>query len=165
MVPPLLPRQACLKRGSFPPPELPGFDGSMTLSDFRRARSAETERRVLPGCDGSPRLTRNALPTCRSHYPGGPAECAHRLLPLPYGLPRTVSGSASTSPFRGLLRIHSRYGPQDRSAAQGDLCHEASTRPVAQASRSSASRLTDNYLGGLFLHRLYAPLGRTTVSG
>src|SRR5208337_1000949 len=31
--------------------------------------------------------------------------------------------------FRGLLRLHSRYGPPDRSTAQGGLCHEASARP------------------------------------
>ena len=35
--------------------------------------------------------------------------------------------------FRGLLRLHSRYGPPDRSTAQGGLRHEASTRPVTQA--------------------------------
>jgi len=28
--------------------------------------------------------------------------------------------------FRGLLRLHSRYGPPDRSTAQGGLRHEAS---------------------------------------
>jgi hypothetical protein len=30
---------------------------------------------------------------------------------------------------RGLLRLHSRYGPPDRSAAQGDLCHEPPAPP------------------------------------
>ena len=54
--------------------------------------------------------------------------------------------------FRGLLRLHSRYGPPDRSAAQGDVCHEAPAQPVAQPNRSSASRSIDNSLGGIFLH-------------
>src|SRR5215204_4246492 len=45
------------------------------------------------------------------------------------------------------------YGPPDRSAAQGDLCHEAPALPVTQTSRSSATRSIDNSLGGFFLHR------------
>jgi hypothetical protein len=32
--------------------------------------------------------------------------------------------------FRGLLRLYSRYGPPNRSVAQGDLCHEASARTL-----------------------------------
>src|SRR5262245_62062327 len=44
--------------------------------------------------------------------------------------------------FRGLLRLYACYGPSDRSATQGDLCHEAPALPVAQPSRSSASGLS-----------------------
>jgi hypothetical protein len=65
--------------------------------------------------------------------------------------------------FRGLLRLHSRYGPLDRSAAQGDLCHEASKRPVTRPPRSSATRSTDNSLGGTSLHWCSAPSGRTVA--
>jgi hypothetical protein len=54
--------------------------------------------------------------------------------------------------FRGLLRLHARYGPLDGSTAHGGLCHEASTRPVARPGRSSATRSIDNSLGGTFLH-------------
>lgn len=54
--------------------------------------------------------------------------------------------------FRGLLRLHARYGPLDCSTAQGSLCHEASTRPVARPGRSSATRSIDNSLDGTFLH-------------
>jgi len=54
--------------------------------------------------------------------------------------------------FRDLLGLHTCYGPLDRSAAQGDLCHEASTEPVAQPHLSSATRSIDNFLGGTFLH-------------
>jgi len=53
---------------------------------------------------------------------------------------------------RGLLRLHSRYGPLDRSAAQCGLCHEAPIRPIARPNRSSATRSIDNSLGGTFLH-------------
>ncbi len=54
--------------------------------------------------------------------------------------------------FRGLLRLHARYGPLDCSTAQGGLRHEASTRPVALPGRSSATRSIDNSLDGTFLH-------------
>jgi hypothetical protein len=54
--------------------------------------------------------------------------------------------------YRGLLGLHSRYGPSDCSAAQGGLCHEASIQPVAQPNRSSATRAIDNSLGGTSLH-------------
>ena len=68
---------------------------------------------------------------------------------------RPSPGRAGRHPhrlFRGLLRLHSRYGPLDRSTAQGGLCHEASARPVTRPSRSSATRSIDNSLGGTFLH-------------
>jgi hypothetical protein len=55
--------------------------------------------------------------------------------------------------IQGLLRLYSRYGPQDRSAAQGGLCHEAPALPVARPSRSSATRSIDNSLGGFLLHK------------
>ena len=54
--------------------------------------------------------------------------------------------------FRGLLRLHARYGPLDRSTAQGGLCHEAPAQSVARPNRSSATRSIDNSLGGTFLH-------------
>src|SRR5215475_4875166 len=54
--------------------------------------------------------------------------------------------------FRGLLRLYACYGPSDRSATQGDLCHEAPALPVAQPSCSSASGPIDKYPGGTLLH-------------
>ena len=54
--------------------------------------------------------------------------------------------------FRGLLRLHSRYGPSDCSTAQGGLCHEASIQLVTHPNRSSATRAIDNSLGGSSLH-------------
>ena len=49
--------------------------------------------------------------------------------------------------FEMLLRLYSRYGPSDRSATQGDLCHEASSRLITsswlvRACRSRASKYT-----------------------
>jgi hypothetical protein len=53
--------------------------------------------------------------------------------------------------FRGLLRLHSRYGPLDCSTARSGLRHEASARPIARPSRSSATRSIDYSLGGTLL--------------
>ena len=75
--------------------------------------------------------------------------------------PALRSGRRPHCFFRGLLRLHSRYGPLDRSAAQSGICHEAPARPVTQPIRSSATRSIDNSLGGLFLHWQHAPSGRT----
>jgi len=47
--------------------------------------------------DGSPPITRAALPTCRFQYPDGPNGCSRRLLPRSRGLPRAGGGSASIS--------------------------------------------------------------------
>ena len=75
---------------------------------------------------GSPSITRTTFPTCRAHYPGGSSGCSCRLLPAPVGaFPVWQVGRHPHCHFRGLLRLHSRYGPPDRSATQGDLCHEA----------------------------------------
>jgi len=63
--------------------------------------------------------------------------------------------------FRGLLRLHSRYGPLARSTAWSGLCHEASADPVSRTRRSSATRSIDNSLGGTCLHWCFAPSGRT----
>ena len=52
--------------------------------------------------------------------------------------------------FGGLLELHLRYGPSDRSVAEGDLCHEAPALPVTQPSRSSAIGSIDNSPGGIF---------------
>ena len=56
-------------------------------------------------------------------------------------------------PIQGLLGLHTRYGPSDRSTAQGGLCREASALPVTQPSRSLATGSIDNSPGGILLHR------------
>ena len=52
--------------------------------------------------------------------------------------------------FRGLLRLHSNYGPLDRSTAQGGLCHRASIHPVTRTDRLPATR-SNRQLSGWFL--------------
>jgi hypothetical protein len=88
--------------------------------------------------------------------PGGGSDILARLmgqwLSERLNQPFVVENRPGAGAIRGLLRLHSRYGPPDRSAAQGDLCHEAPARPVTRPSRSSATRLIDNYPGGFLLH-------------
>src|SRR5690349_20173740 len=111
-------------------------------------------------------VTRVTLPACRAPYPGGPRRARPSVASPPRAaFPEIQTGRRPRLHFRGLLRLHSRYDPPDRSTARGGLRHEASTRPVAQASRSSATRSTDNSLGGTFLHWRRAPSGRTEFSG
>ena len=151
------------KSGSFPPPALPGLNGTMTLSDSRPARRACHDVEVATSDrNGSPPITRTTFPTCRAHYPGG-SERVHASVASPFhaAFPGRKAGRHPHHHFRGLLRLHSRYGPLGRSTAQGGLCHEASRRPVTRPPRSLATRSTDNSLGGIFLHWCSAPSGRT----
>jgi hypothetical protein len=102
--------------------------------------------------DGSPPITRTTCPTCRAHYPGGSRGCACRLLPHACSLPQMAGGSASALSLSRPARLHTRYGPSDRSAVQDDLCREAPAQPVTRPNRSPATRSIDNSLGGFFLH-------------
>jgi hypothetical protein len=114
----------------------------MTLSDARAdrrltapLRSQPSPNTGLPQLPGSP--FEHAVPTTPMDRDG----CICRLLPHPTrAFPESQAGRRPSLHFRGLLRLHSRYGLLDRSTAQGGLCHEASTQPVTQLSRSSATR-------------------------
>jgi hypothetical protein len=64
-------------------------------------------------------MTRITLPACRAPYPGG----SRRVLvsvpsPSRAAFPESQAGRHPRRHLRGLLRLHSRYGPLDRSAAQ-----------------------------------------------
>jgi hypothetical protein len=101
---------------------------------------------------GLPRLPeppfRRAVPTTPADQTGARVDC----FPAHTAFPKWPKGRHPHCHFRGLLKLHSRYGPPDRSVAQGDLCHEAPAPPVTRPSRSSATRSIDNSLGGIFLH-------------
>src|SRR5215203_690346 len=95
------------------------------------------------------------------HHPSnGPCPVPRRIeagacvdcFPAHTAFPVSQAGRHPHLHFRGLLRLHARYGPLDCSTAQGGLRHEASTRPVALPGRSSATRSIDNSLDGTFLH-------------
>ena len=84
--------------------------------------------------------------------------------PVGAAFPDVMAGRRPRLHFPGLLRLHTCYGLEGCSATQGGLCHKASARPVTRPSRLSATRLTDNYLGGTSTHWRSAPLGRTQHS-
>jgi hypothetical protein len=76
----------------------------------RRSRSPPSPRRVSP-------VTRITFRTCRAHYPGGPSGCIYRFFPARVAFPVERAGRRPRFPFRGLLRLHSRYGPPGCSTA------------------------------------------------
>src|SRR5437870_12741219 len=106
-------------QGPFPPPALPGFIGTMGLSDFRRGPALS-----LAGCRlrlsdphrvGSPVLRGSPAPTCRRHYPGGIVRSLSRSVLFWPGLwapllttaafPVSVPGRLPRYQFRGLLSV------------------------------------------------------------
>ena len=129
----------------------PGLIGRTTLSDSRPARRARHGvGGATSGRNGPPPITRRTL--CRAQLGGSERVPMSVASPFHAAFPVSQAGRHPRFHFRGLLRLHSRYGPLDRSTAQGGLCHEASRRPVTQPPRSSATRSTDNSLDGTFLH-------------
>src|SRR6516164_6969836 len=101
---------------------------------------------------GLPRLPeppfRRAVPTTPADRAGACVDC----FPAHAAFPKWQEGRHPHCHFRGLLRLHSRYGPPDRSAAHGNLCHEAPALAVTRTSRSSATGSIDNSPSGIFLH-------------
>ena len=103
--------QSAQKQGPFPPPALPGLNGRMALSDSRPTRRLCGVGAASPSRDGSPPITRITLPTCRAQYPGGSGR-----VPVSNSSPLTrpspfPAGRHPHLHFRGLLRLHARYGP------------------------------------------------------
>jgi hypothetical protein len=132
--------EACQKSGPFAPPALPSFERSYDPVRLPPWPPPVATLRPLPSpLTGLPRLPeppfRRAVPTTPADRAGARVDC----FPAHAAFPKWQEGRHPHCHFRGLLRLHSRYGPPDRSAAQGDLCHEATAQPVAQPSRSSAS--------------------------
>jgi hypothetical protein len=82
----------------------------MTLSDAqgRPPSFPTTFGDATSASPGPPPITRITFPACCAHYPGGSAQVrlSVALFPVPFGLPRYAGGSASTTYFRGLLKLH-----------------------------------------------------------
>jgi hypothetical protein len=115
-----------------------------------------------PAVTGLPRLPGSPFQRAVPITPADRNGCICRLLPhSTRPSPCSQAGRHPQFHFRGLLRLHSGYGPLDRSAAYSDLCHGASKRPVTRPPRPSATSSTNNSLDGSFLHWCSAPSGRT----
>ncbi len=143
---------ALQKSGSFPPPELPGFIGTTSLSDSRSGRRLEATLRPLPSPQRVSPVARITFPACRAHYPGGPDRCSRRLLPHPCGLPRYAGGSASASSLSRPAQASLILRPA------GSL--DRPRRPLSRGFRSASYptdllvsyQTIDNYPGGFLLH-------------
>ena len=108
----------------------------MTPSDARRGRRP---------CDGveAATLAASGLPRCPDHLPDVLCLLPRRIetgacigcFPARAAFPVSLAGRHPRLHFRGLLRLHSRYGPSGCSAAQGGLCHEASARLLHPTAR------------------------------
>ena len=61
------------------------------------------------------------------------------FFPVREAFPGFTAGRHPRLHFRGLLRLHSRYGLQGRSAPKGGLFSGAPARPVARPTRSVAT--------------------------
>src|ERR1700736_4261832 len=72
-----------------------------------------------------------------------------RNFPARAAFPKWQEGRHPHCHFRGQLRLHAYYGPLDRSAAQGDLCHEAPALSVTRPSRLSTLRVESSSTGGV----------------
>jgi hypothetical protein len=129
----------------------------------RLSRHSESRPATRTGLTRSPATP---LPACRAHYPGGSERVRLSVAsPSRAAFPVSQPGRHPHLHYRGLLRLHSRYGPLARSTAQGGLRRRASVRPVARANRLPATSSTDNSLRGYFLHWFPTRSGRTEKSG
>lgn len=132
----------------FPPLALPGLFGRMTLSDTQTDRrpSQRRRRRDLHRFRVSPiaadRLSCMPLttPVDRIGYVSV-ASLIARAFPV------SQAGRHPRLHFRGLLKLHSRYGLPVCSPTIRGLCHEASIRPVTQSNRSIATKSYRQLLG------------------
>jgi len=102
---------------------------------------------ATPGPPGPPPLTQITFLACRAHYPGGPdrylmimglARSRAGLFPIRSAFPDHPPGRQPHRRFRGLLKLHARYGLQGRSPTKSELFHEVSASPVPQTHRSIA---------------------------
>ncbi len=117
---------------------------TMALSETQAGRDPDGRVGVAPTSSGLPLLTQIAFSTCRAHYPGGSIRrfgLVHDALPhrasarTALAFPEQRAGRHPQLSFRGLLKLHSRYGLQICSPTLCGLCHEAPIPSVYPAKR------------------------------
>src|SRR6202011_5152805 len=113
-----------------------------------RLAHGEIHRSVFDGDDGYNLLATRPIASTPADRMGARVDC----FPTRAAFPKWPEGRHPHCHFRGLLGLHTRYGPLDRSTAQGGLYHEASALPATQPVRSLASGLIENYPGETLPH-------------
>ncbi len=134
------------RRKSFAPPALPGLIACPTPKETVTQGDVE-------GATSPPGLPRLPVSLFQRAVPSTPAPGrVHMSVASPSraAFPGSQAGRHPRLHFRGLLRLHSNYGPLDRSTAQGGLCHRASVHPVTRTNRLPATR-SNRQLSGWFL--------------
>src|SRR6516165_4854183 len=122
----------------------------MALSDSQTGRRPFW-RRLGPRPPANPEppsLTQVTFPACRAQYPGGPDQVrslvdelhvtARGSFPARAAFPVIGAGRRPHHYFRGLLKLHTRYGLQSCSLTIRKLYREAPPWPVSQLGRSQA---------------------------
>ena len=100
----------------------------MTLSDFRTGHPPiENVGGATSTSAGYPPMTQTTFLTCRAHYPGGSYRCVSVSFSVRAAFPNYLVGRHPRRHFRGLLKLHSRYGLQDCSPAYGGLLSRGSS--------------------------------------
>jgi hypothetical protein len=119
----------------------------MTLSETQAGRRPRDGVGIPSTNSGFPPITQTAFSTCRAHYPGGSVRCCRLIYSA---LPRRVSSrTALTFPerragrhphlsFRGLLKLHSRYGLRICSPTLQWTLSRGSRPPVTRRNGPSA---------------------------
>jgi hypothetical protein len=130
-----------LTSGAFPPPELPGFSGTTTLSDFGADRCPSAATLVQ---NGSPPLARPPVSACRAHYPGGLAQVHFLPSPIFGGVGTTTSLSRPAQASHTLRPVDSLPRPR-LGLSQG---FDTVSYPIAPP----ASRRANRPLPGWDLH-------------
>ena len=123
----------------------------MALSDSQTGRRPFWRRSGPrpPANPEPPSLTQTTFPACRAQYPGGPdqvlvgwrvARSRAGFFPVRVAFPVIGAGRRPHRYFRGLLKLHTRYGLQSCSPTIRGLYREASPWPVSRLGRSQATK-------------------------
>jgi hypothetical protein len=130
ILPTLVASRTFPKSGPFPPPALPGFVGTMGLSDSPAGPACPSRASGwLTPPPGVSRVADDLLgQTCRRLYPGGTAAGIVRS-PSLRQRPSPITGRVGSHNtwFRGLDGVHFSYGLPARRAALRPFAPEAST--------------------------------------
>ena len=136
--------KAPYKSGPFAPPALPSLNALTTLSELPPRPPPVAMLRPLPSpLTGLPRLPeppfRRAVPTTPADQTGARVDC----FPAHAAFPKWPEGRHPHCHFRGLLRLHSRYGSSDRSVTKATFVTRLQPcRSPGQAARQLPDQST-----------------------